>query len=240
MAAREINRGCWRTGITCTTERAGFNAALNSRMRVIALSAGGFLIAGFLRDHHHASVFDAALGDDVVCGAEIGLRTKLVPKLESSVGLFLLDSASETLFSGDAGDTSASRPSRRYDVEWTNDYRPLSWLSLEGDVAATHARSRSTTRRRPRSTLRWQASPLHRAVMHSAIRSRERPIWSLRPGSGLARKPAGLPLRYPYFGPRLWPLSASSNPLVAEPYRPYRAKKADRTRLAQLNATPGG
>jgi flavorubredoxin len=125
MAAREINRGCRRTGITCTTERAGFGAALNSRMPVIALSAGSFLIAGFLREHHHASVFDAALGDDVVCGAEIGLRTKLIPKLESSVSLFLLDSASEILFSGDAGDTSASRPSRRYGVEWTNDYRPL-------------------------------------------------------------------------------------------------------------------
>ena len=109
-------------------------------MSVIALSADGFLIAGLLRDHHHASVFDAAFGDDVVCGAEIGLRTKLVPKLESSVGLFLLDSASEILFSGDAGDTSASRPSRRYGVEWTNDYHPLSWPSLEGDVAVTHAR----------------------------------------------------------------------------------------------------
>jgi outer membrane receptor protein involved in Fe transport len=25
---------------------------------------------------------------------------------------------------------------------WTNDYRPLSWLSLEGDIAVTHARFR--------------------------------------------------------------------------------------------------
>jgi len=75
-------------------------------------------------------------------GAEIGLRTKLIPKLESSISLFLLDSASEILFSGDAGDTEASRPSRRYGIEWTNDYRPLSWLSLEGDLALTHARFR--------------------------------------------------------------------------------------------------
>jgi outer membrane receptor protein involved in Fe transport len=75
-------------------------------------------------------------------GAEIGLRTKIIPKLESSISLFLLDSASEILFVGDAGDTEASRPSRRYGIEWTNDYRPLSWLSLEGDIAATHARFR--------------------------------------------------------------------------------------------------
>jgi outer membrane receptor protein involved in Fe transport len=75
-------------------------------------------------------------------GAEIGLRTNLIPKLESAISLFLLDSASEILFSGDAGDTRASRPSRRYGIEWTNDYRPLSWLSLEADVAMTHARFR--------------------------------------------------------------------------------------------------
>jgi outer membrane receptor protein involved in Fe transport len=75
-------------------------------------------------------------------GAEVGLRTKIIPKLDSSISLFLLDSASEILFSGDAGDTEASRPSRRYGFEWTNDYRPLSWLSLEGDIAVTHARFR--------------------------------------------------------------------------------------------------
>jgi hypothetical protein len=75
-------------------------------------------------------------------GAEVGLRSQLIPRLTSSVSLFVLDSASEILFSGDAGDTEASRPSRRYGVEWTNDYRPLSWLSLEGDIAVTHVRFR--------------------------------------------------------------------------------------------------
>jgi hypothetical protein len=70
------------------------------------------------------------------------LRTNLIPKLKSAISLFLLDSASEILFSGDAGDTKASRPSRRYGIEWTNGYRPLSWLSLEADVAVTHARFR--------------------------------------------------------------------------------------------------
>ena len=75
-------------------------------------------------------------------GAEVGLRSKLIPGLNSAVSVFLLDSASEILFVGDAGDTEASRPSRRYGVEWTNDYRPLSWLGLEGDIAVTHARFR--------------------------------------------------------------------------------------------------
>jgi len=75
-------------------------------------------------------------------GAEVGLRTKMIPGLTSAVSLFLLDSASEILFAGDAGNTVASRPSRRYGIEWTNDYHPLSWLGLEADIAATHARFR--------------------------------------------------------------------------------------------------
>jgi outer membrane receptor protein involved in Fe transport len=75
-------------------------------------------------------------------GAEVGLRSRLIPGLTSAVSLFLLDSASEILFVGDAGDTVASRPSRRYGIEWTNDYRPWSWLTLEADIAATHARFR--------------------------------------------------------------------------------------------------
>ena len=73
-------------------------------------------------------------------GAEVGVRSKLVPGLDSSVSLFILDQASEIVFSGDAGDTSASRASRRYGVEWTNAYRPKPWLELDADLALTHAR----------------------------------------------------------------------------------------------------
>jgi outer membrane receptor protein involved in Fe transport len=75
-------------------------------------------------------------------GAEIGLRTKLIPGLTSSIALFMLESASEILFVGDAGDTEPSRPSRRVGFEWTNDYKPTSWLSIEGDLAMTRARFR--------------------------------------------------------------------------------------------------
>ncbi|MBC9879619.1 TonB-dependent receptor [Bradyrhizobium sp. INPA01-394B] len=73
-------------------------------------------------------------------GAEVGVRTKIVPGLTSTVSLFMLDQASEILFSGDAGDTAASRASRRYGVEFTNDYRPFSWLAFDADLAVTHAR----------------------------------------------------------------------------------------------------
>jgi outer membrane receptor protein involved in Fe transport len=73
-------------------------------------------------------------------GVETGVRTKVFPGLDSSLSLFLLDQDSEIVFNGDAGDTSASRPSRRYGVEWTNHYRPASWIDLDADLAATHAR----------------------------------------------------------------------------------------------------
>lgn len=75
-------------------------------------------------------------------GAEVGIRMRAIPNLDSSISLFVLDSASEILFVGDAGDTEPSRPSRRYGVEWSNHYKPYSWLSFDGDLAVTHARFR--------------------------------------------------------------------------------------------------
>jgi outer membrane receptor protein involved in Fe transport len=73
-------------------------------------------------------------------GVEAGVRSKIVPGLDSSLSVFLLDQDSEIVFQGDAGDTSASRASRRYGVEWTNRYRPVSWIDIDADVAWSHAR----------------------------------------------------------------------------------------------------
>jgi hypothetical protein len=73
-------------------------------------------------------------------GGEIGVRTRIVPGLNSSVTVFVLDQASEILFSGDAGDTEPSRPSERIGVEFANDYRPVPWLDVDADLALTHAR----------------------------------------------------------------------------------------------------
>jgi len=73
-------------------------------------------------------------------GAEVGLRTRIVPGLDSSLSFFMLNQDSEILFSGDAGDTAASRPSRRYGFELTNHYRPTTWIDVDADLAMTHAR----------------------------------------------------------------------------------------------------
>ncbi|WP_456763118.1 TonB-dependent receptor domain-containing protein [Bradyrhizobium sp. USDA 4011] len=73
-------------------------------------------------------------------GAELGIRTKAINGLTSSLAVFVLDFDSELLFVGDAGTTEPSRPSRRVGVEWTNQYKLLPWMSLDFDLAYTRAR----------------------------------------------------------------------------------------------------
>ena len=73
-------------------------------------------------------------------GYEIGLRSEIVPGWQSTVALWQLDVGSELLFVGDAGTTEASRPSRRYGLEWTNLYVATDWLAFDADLAWSHAR----------------------------------------------------------------------------------------------------
>ncbi|AUC93874.1 TonB-dependent receptor [Bradyrhizobium sp. SK17] len=73
-------------------------------------------------------------------GAELGIRTKAIDGLTSSLAVFVLDFDSELLFVGDAGTTEPSRPSRRVGVEWTNQYKVLPWMSFDFDLAYTRAR----------------------------------------------------------------------------------------------------
>ncbi|MGY3584607.1 outer membrane receptor protein involved in Fe transport [Bradyrhizobium sp. USDA 4341] len=73
-------------------------------------------------------------------GAELGIRSKAIDGLTSSLAVFVLDFDSELLFVGDAGTTEPSRPSRRVGVEWTNQYKLLPWMSLDFDLAYTRAR----------------------------------------------------------------------------------------------------
>ena len=75
-------------------------------------------------------------------GAEIGVRTAIVPDLNSTVAFWWLDSDSELVFVGDSGDTTATRPSRRYGVELANYYSPLDWLTLDVDYSWSHTRFR--------------------------------------------------------------------------------------------------
>ena len=73
-------------------------------------------------------------------GAEAGVRTVAVPHLQTSLTVWTLSLASELLFTGDAGTTEPSRPSRRYGLECANYYSPRPWLILDGDVSWSNAR----------------------------------------------------------------------------------------------------
>lgn len=75
-------------------------------------------------------------------GAEVGVRTTVVPGLQSTLTAWILDINSELLFVGDAGTTEPNRPSRRYGIEWANYYHPAPWLTIDADVSWSHARFR--------------------------------------------------------------------------------------------------
>ena len=74
-------------------------------------------------------------------GVEFGLRTEAIPKMQMSLAVYRLDFDSELTYIGDAGNTEAGDPSRRYGIEFSNYYRPYKWLSVDVDAAWARARS---------------------------------------------------------------------------------------------------
>jgi outer membrane receptor protein involved in Fe transport len=92
--------------------------------------------------------FDPSTGDAVTrapalvgsFGKELGVRTEIIPGLQSSLALWSLNSASELLYSADSGGTEANGASKRYGVEWNNHMTINSWLLFDADLAWTHAR----------------------------------------------------------------------------------------------------
>ena len=73
-------------------------------------------------------------------GAEVGVRTTLIPNLQSSLTLWTLHIQSELTWEGDAGTTAPSGPTDRIGLEFANFYTPTPWLTLDADFAWSHAR----------------------------------------------------------------------------------------------------
>ena len=73
-------------------------------------------------------------------GAELGLRTEVLPGLQSSLALWQLKLDSEIVFVGDAGSTEASGASQRHGIEWNNHYIAAPGLLLDADIAVSRAR----------------------------------------------------------------------------------------------------
>ena len=76
-------------------------------------------------------------------GGELGLRSEIVTGVQVSLALWRLALGSELVFAGDAGDTEASRPSRREGIELNAHAVATPWLLLDADIA--HSRARFTT-----------------------------------------------------------------------------------------------
>ena len=73
-------------------------------------------------------------------GAEVGVRSELLPGLQTSLTLWRLSIGSELVFVGDAGETAPSRASRRSGIEWNNHYIAAPWLLFDFDLALSRAR----------------------------------------------------------------------------------------------------
>lgn len=75
-------------------------------------------------------------------GQEIGVRTEIIPGLQSSLAVWRLKSQSELIYNSDSGvgSTSPNGASTRYGVEWSNHYVLNDWLLADADLAYTHAR----------------------------------------------------------------------------------------------------
>ena len=115
--------------------------------------------------------------------AEVGLRTELLDNLHTTLSFWQLDSDSELLYIGDAGNTEASRPSRRRGIELSNYYTPTeSWI-IDVDAAWSHARFRDD-------------DPAGKYIPNAIVTTASAGI-SYQPQSAWS---AGLRLRY--FGPR--------------------------------------
>jgi hypothetical protein len=73
-------------------------------------------------------------------GAEIGVRTAVLPYTQLALTAWMLDLDSELLYVGDAGATEANRASARRGVELGVYVTPRPWLTLDADLAWSRGR----------------------------------------------------------------------------------------------------
>jgi hypothetical protein len=72
-------------------------------------------------------------------GQEIGVRSQINTKLQSSLALWRLQSDSELVYDADSGSVAPNGGSIRTGIEWNNHLIPNEWSFLDVDLAWTHA-----------------------------------------------------------------------------------------------------
>ena len=73
-------------------------------------------------------------------GQEAGIKTEIVPHLQSALAFWRLDFDSELVYVGDAGNTEAGRPSKRTGIEWSNHWTPGDHFLMDVNLAWTKPR----------------------------------------------------------------------------------------------------
>ena len=96
--------------------------------------------AGFHSNDARAAVTSAGEGALArALGAEAGVRMRPYPRARVTADIWYLHLSSEQVWSGDAGGTEASDPTRRFGLDLEGSFDVLPWLSLDG--SATWSRS---------------------------------------------------------------------------------------------------
>jgi hypothetical protein len=73
-------------------------------------------------------------------GAEVGIRTVAIPRMQMTASWWRLGLDSELVFIGDAGNTEAGRPSLRHGIEVSAFATPWAGVTIDGDLAFSSAR----------------------------------------------------------------------------------------------------
>lgn len=73
-------------------------------------------------------------------GREFGVKSHIIPNLQTTLAVWRLDFDSELVYAGDAGNTVAGRPSRRTGIEWSNHWAPAEHWRVDADWAWTTPR----------------------------------------------------------------------------------------------------
>ena len=75
-------------------------------------------------------------------GTEVGVRTRAIENVTSSLSVWYLESDSELLFVGDAGTTEPGPATQRYGAEWAVYWNPTEWLRIDSELSVTEAEFR--------------------------------------------------------------------------------------------------
>lgn len=73
-------------------------------------------------------------------GTELGWRGRPMPRLATAISLWTINSDSELLYVGDAGNVEAGGATTRIGVEASAYWRPNDWMAVDGELAVSQGR----------------------------------------------------------------------------------------------------